>query len=190
MWPCSVFTGQEREIDKERAFESLSNFNLLNTRSFFLIDGFIWQNSVLANVSFFIEYSAYKHTKPLATKKWQHLCLWRTCYVQGKKQNMPIIATPFSPAGWVTSTFYAQASSIIFSLWGWRGCVLIYARVLDEEGWARAKQKMKALLESLLRMREARMTVLPSLYLSPSSFLSPSVLCIYLNQRVQKITAD
>lgn len=42
-------------------------------------------------------------------------------YLMQKNHNVPIAATPSFPVGWVISTFYAQASSKMFSLSGQRG---------------------------------------------------------------------
>jgi hypothetical protein len=38
------------------------------------------------------------------------------------------------PAGWITSTFCAQASSKMFSLPLWKGCVRDVLQTLDEDG--------------------------------------------------------
>lgn len=67
-----------------------------------------------------------------------------------KKQNVPVTATPSFPAEWVISTFYAQASSKMFSLRGQRGCVLMCLQAPEEEGWGTAKERKKALLWATL----------------------------------------
>lgn len=42
---------------------------------------FFGQNSVFSDVSFFIEYAAYKHAPSLAAEKWQHGSLWNTDWI-------------------------------------------------------------------------------------------------------------
>lgn len=54
-------------------------------------------------------------THSLGLRSCVHVCGDRVL-LSAKKQNVPITATPSSPAGWITSTFYAQASSVIFLL--------------------------------------------------------------------------
>lgn len=95
-----------------------------------------------------------------------------------KKPNVPIKATPSSPAGWIMSTFYAQASSIIFSLRGWRGCVLMYLEALL---YGERKVK-KVLLETTLgptiederSKKDGHPSLIPSFLRFPSFPLHPS----------------
>ena len=99
--------------------------------------------------------------------------------LSAKKWNVPIIATSYFPAGWIMSTFCAQASSKMFSLRRWRGCVLMYLQALEEEGWGRGKKNKKGLLEATLEptaenLRTGRKMLTFPLLSPPSFFLFPS----------------
>ena len=129
-------------------------------------------------------------------------------YLTQKNHNVPIAATPSFPVEWVISTFYAQASSKMFSLSGQRAM----SWFVDRYHVKIARKGKGDLVGGHCWVRGARKIVLSFLSFPPSFFLLPSFvvtvvqlpsrvrlsatpwtaarqtsfLCIHLNQRVQK----